>query len=192
MRGVRINGHANRGRALELMIDWQNRQYRAHGVALIHKVPTEWLPLRDGAGQIRSAKVERQAAVDFLGVYRGKAIAFDAKQTSERRVRWDRVEPHQADFLTDWERRGGLSFILVGFMGTADQGRYYLVPWAWWRGRLEDYDRRSSGSRTPASVSADELAREWEIPGSPRAVLDYLAVVERLPEPENVFKEVSA
>lgn len=186
MRGVRINTCANRGRNLELLAEFANNQYRRQGLAIVHKVPTEWLPLRDRSGRITGAKVQRQAAVDFLGVYQGKAIAFDAKQTSERRIRWDRVEPHQAEFLTDWERRGGLSFILVCFMGTANRGRYYLVPWSWWRERLEEYDRRNSGSRAPASCSADELTTKWEIPLTARAVVDYLAVVDRLMAGEGV------
>ncbi|HHW14677.1 MAG TPA: recombinase, partial [Firmicutes bacterium] len=94
MRRVTLNSRANRGRTLELMVEWQNASYRSQGLAVVHKVPTAWLPLRDGDGRIRSAKVERKAAVDFLGVYRGQAIAFDAKHCSADRVRWDRVEPH--------------------------------------------------------------------------------------------------
>jgi len=58
---------ANRGRGLELMVERSNDVYRAGGEALVHKVPSEWIPIRGAAGRIVTAKISRRAAVDFLG-----------------------------------------------------------------------------------------------------------------------------
>ncbi|MDI6872125.1 MAG: Holliday junction resolvase RecU [Bacillota bacterium] len=180
MRRVKLDNRANRGRSFEELIELANAQYRARGVAVVHKVPTAWLPLRDGEGRIRSAKVEQKAAVDFLGTYRGRPIAFDAKHCSADRVRWDRVEPHQAEFLTDWMNGGGVSFILVGFQ----MSRFFLVPWGAWLRALTDQAK----SRR-ASIGWRELAAEhpeWQIPMGGHVVLDYLVVIDRLIAGEGV------
>lgn len=120
--------YANRGSALEELIIICNQIYARDGIALIHKVPTEWIPLRDRTGKIFSAKVEHKAAVDFLGTFRGRPVAFDAKHTKEGRISWSRLESHQREFLLRWENCGGLAFVLVGW----DMKRFYLVPIQEW------------------------------------------------------------
>lgn len=124
-----ITTYANRGQELEQLLKIQNDQYTRKGIALIHKVPTEWIPLRDcNNGKIVSAKVENQAAVDFLGVYQGIPIAFDAKHTKEKRISWSRLEPHQWEFLQKWEKCGGIAFVLVGW----DMKRFFVIPISEW------------------------------------------------------------
>ena len=164
--------HANRGRALEELIEHSNAQYRNRGFATVHKVPTAWVPIRDGSGRIVTAKVEEKASPDFLGVYRGRAIAFDAKHTSAHRIRWDRVEDHQAEFLGNWAAAGGIAFVLVEFGEIA-----CVVPWGQWERRLDDWHR----GRGPASATAEDLIGlgSCVLPGN-GVPLDYLAVVDRL------------
>lgn len=106
-------GHANRGRIAEQIIEMSNAYYGAQGIALVIKVPTAWLPLRDGNGHIISAKVEHKAVCDFIGCWFGKSIAFDVKEFSTRTFSLARLAPHQHEFLTTWERCGGLSFLLI-------------------------------------------------------------------------------
>lgn len=169
--------HANRGRALEELLEYSNTQYRNRGFATVHKVPTAWLPIRDGSGRIVTAKVEEKASPDFLGVYRGRGIAFDAKHTNTHRIRWDRVEDHQEAFLDDWEHSGGIAFVLVEF---GDQSAY-VVPWHEWRGMLGRW-RRDLGQ---ASVAQDGLAAIGRVDQGRGIPLDYLAAVDKLwPEVE--------
>jgi recombination protein U len=169
MKAVR---QANRGRALEELIILANQQYRAQGIAVIHKVPTAWLPIRDNAGRIVSAKVEEKAAVDFLGVYRGRPIGFDAKQCSGDRIRWDRVEPHQALFLQEWEKSGGIGFIFVGF----NFERFYVVPWQFWQERMQLWHKKEG----LASITATDMKPEWETKNSKEIALNYLETVDNL------------
>lgn len=165
--------HANRGRALEELIELANRQYQGRGVATIHKVPTAWIPIRDGSGRIATAKVDRKASVDFLGVYRGRAIAFDAKHTDAARIRWDRVELHQAEFLDGWEQAGGLAFILVQFGDDA----CHVIPWSEWREARDRWNRFGAA----ASAAQPGLVEGGRVGRSGRGIaLDYLAVVDRL------------
>lgn len=147
---MKLTIHANRGKPLEDLLVLINSRYRSKGKAVIHKVPTAWIPIRGAAGKIINAKVEEKAAVDFLGSYRGRSLAYDAKHTKDKRIRWDRVEPHQAEFLDDWVKDGGIGFVLVGY----DMLKYYLIPWDAWRNGLLAW-RQSKGA---ASIHVGELA----------------------------------
>lgn len=168
--------YASRGVALEKQIILVNNLYRRHGIALIEKVPTEWLPIRDSHGRVVSAKVTRQAAVDFVGVYGGTAIAFDAKGTREARVRWDRVEEHQAEWLKDWVRAGGLAFVLVASIGAGMREQWWLCPWEWWWHGLNLWQQGEG----PASFKVGELRDEWKVPEKGgRVPMDYLSLINR-------------
>ncbi|MGB9813509.1 MAG: Holliday junction resolvase RecU [Thermovenabulum sp.] len=167
-----MKSHANRGRLLEDLIIMANRQYRAQGRAIIHKIPTAWMPLRDGRGRIVNAKVEEKAAVDFLGAYKGRPIAFDAKHTYEERIRWDRIEPHQAEFLKEWQQTGGISFVLLGY----SMERFFVVPWDYW----EEGMRAWVYKKGEASISINQMKPEWEVKQKWGVVLDYLEVVDRV------------
>lgn len=170
---MKIRQQANRGRALEELIIMANRQYRTQHLAVIHKVPTAWIPLRNGQGRIISAKVEEKAAVDFLGTYRGRPLAFDAKHCSGERIRWDRLETHQDQFLEDWAGNGGIGFILVGFR----MERFFVIPWTTWREGMLRWQEKQG----PASISVKQMQPSWEvILGGRAAVLDYLKVVDNL------------
>lgn len=169
--------YASRGVDLEKQIMLVNALYRRHGIALIEKVPTEWLPIRDSHGRVVSAKVTRPAAVDFVGTYGGLAIAFDAKSTREARIRWDRVEEHQAEWLKDWARVGGLGFVLVAATGAeaGARARWWLCPWEWWWHGLNLW-RQGEG---PASLKVEELPAEWRVPEQGgRVPMDYLSLID--------------
>lgn len=191
---MKIRQQANRGKPLETLVEMVNRIYRAGHRAVVHKVPTAWQPLRgDETGRVTGAKVEAKAAVDFLGVFRGRGIAFDAKhvqspqqpqgavhgpasrRASEARIRWDRIEPHQAEFLQAWVEAGGLGFVLVSF----DLRRHFMIPWWFWAQGLAS----RSKTRGTASITAEGIPPEYEITATAWASApDYLTVVERLLE----------
>lgn len=162
--------HANRGRGLEELLELINNIYRQKCIAMIHKVPTAWIPIRDRRGKIATAKVEKKASVDFLGVYEGRGLAFDAKHTTGSRIRWDRLEIHQMDFLDMWQEAGGLSFVLVGF----GLEQLYVVPWDWWK---RGYKRRQKG-KGMASFTAKDLDRAWFVTPD-RVPLDYLKILTK-------------
>lgn len=100
MRGY--NTFANRGRDFEDFVIQVNDLYTRSGKAVVYKVPTEFLPIRDSTGQIKSCKVEHKSCVDFLGRYNGTPVAVEAKQTHTGRIDFDAVQPHQAAFLDAW------------------------------------------------------------------------------------------
>ncbi|MGB9886295.1 MAG: Holliday junction resolvase RecU [Moorellales bacterium] len=154
--GAAPSGRANRGRALEELVKAANEAYRRRGVAVIHKVPTEWIPLRDRAGKIVGAKVERKAAVDFLGHVRvpGKdfavPLAFDVKEVA-RGTRWPlaKLPLHQYEYLRDCSASGCAAFVLVAFW---EPMRFYAVPFAELAKRVGPSRRSSIAAGDPGLV----------------------------------------
>lgn len=167
--------HANRGRTLELALEQSNGVYRERGIALVHKVPTAWLPIRGSSGKIITAKVDEPACVDFLGVYRGRAIAFDAKETRKERWPVSAVTGLQLRWLEDWDRAAGVGFLVVQYVLEGDEA--YLVPFS----RLAIWYHRACWPRGEKSVHVDEARSSCQRVVSARGVLlDYLAALDEV------------
>lgn len=107
--------YANQGLTFDNMIELSNKMYATKGWATIQKVQTPWSVVRNGK-KIISAFPEEKSSVDYIGVFNGRAIAFDAKSTVERtRFPLSNIEDNEFYFLTNWRNNGGISFILVEF-----------------------------------------------------------------------------
>lgn len=189
-----LSTHANRGRVAEELVRLACESYRRRGLAVVEKVPTEWLPLRGHDGRVVSAKVTRQAPVDEVGCVRGFGpVAFDVKQFASRRWPLSRLEPHQAAFLADWERAGGRAFVLIYHSPT---GRGWLLPFGEWRRRhLEGHHREPGASLSPLDL--DRCAAP--IPEGEGCPLDWLValgreprggeLIDQLPDPDGEDEE---
>ena len=86
---------ANRGKPFEDFINFANEKYQAKGIAVMHKVPTEFIPLRGAHGQVASCKVDRKSCVDYLGRFRDIPVAVEAKHTQGARIDFSAVQDHQ-------------------------------------------------------------------------------------------------
>lgn len=183
--------YANRGMGFEQFIRYANSRYEHEGLAVIAKIPTEFIPLRDRSGSIYSAKVEHKSEVDFIGRYKQYPIAIEAKETSTDSIRFDRVEPHQAEFMNKFNsQEGTIGIVLLSF----GLNKFYAVPWAFWsmaqKLRNEQNDRNTSiliaafnqewEIPKKKSVRADELLPEWEVPGNDlKYALHYLVKADQ-------------
>lgn len=191
---VKDGSKANRGREFEDFINFANMKYQAQGVAVMHKVPTEFLPLRGPRGQITSCKVTQKSCVDYLGHFQGIPVAVEAKHTKAGRIDFSAVQDHQAAFLDDWMKAGNeqLAFVAVSF----GMRRFFTVPWQFWkagRDAWEQHKRTKEKIRkvvqaygwsweTPgtASVAAESLLPEWEISTGGLYGLPYLQIIEKI------------
>jgi recombination protein U len=164
--------YANRGMSFEHLIERTNQQYFMKGIATIQKVATPWKVIRKGK-QIVSAFPEKKSTVDFIGIYNGRAIAFDAKSTRERtRFPLSNIEDHQFKFLKRWQDNGGISFILVEF---AKKNEVYILSLS----ELEKWLRKANeGGRK--SVPYEWFIMNCELVKSKNGILlDYLGVIEK-------------
>ena len=150
--------YANRGKVFEDLIRIANARYEEQGTAIIEKMPTEFIPLRNGYGKVCGVKVEHKSTVDFIGRYKQYPIAIEAKNTNSGAIRFDEVQLHQAYFMDIWTRQPGtIGMVLVSF----NLDEFFAVPWAFW-GAAYDLRVREGNSRASARVSA--FGEEWDIP----------------------------
>jgi recombination protein U len=182
--------YANKGRAFEDLIEFANAQYRRQSIAVVGKQNTKFLPIRNGQGQLVSAKVEEKATVDYLGRYRNIPVAVEAKHTEGTRIAFSRVEPHQADYMDDFcKDDGAIGIVLVSF----SLNRFFAVPWPFWKAARDAWVAGKGKTKIQveaygwkwettgmASTTAEQLLPEWEIKTGGRSGLPYLEIIDRM------------
>ena len=109
---------ANRGMALENDINETNKYYREYDIALVYKKPT---PIRITKTNYQNMRItdgffECPSTLDYNGVYKGKAIDFEAKETkSKTSFSLNNIHKHQIDHLIKVKNHGGISFLIIRF-----------------------------------------------------------------------------
>lgn len=110
---------ANRGMSLEEDINLSNEYYRDMGIALITKRPTPINIVRvdySKGARITDAYFEKQSTTDYNGVYKGKYIDFEAKNTkSETSFPLSNISEHQIIHLKNVIKQGGIAFFIICF-----------------------------------------------------------------------------
>ena len=110
---------ANRGMSLEEDINLSNEYYRNAGIALIHKRPTPINIVKvdySKGARITDAYFEKQSTTDYNGVYKGKYIDFEAKNTkSKTAFPLSNISEHQIIHLKNVLKHGGIAFFIISF-----------------------------------------------------------------------------
>lgn len=121
------NSRGLRGSGLEDMINFTNEIYRKRGIALFQKIPTPITPVQVNNKErtITLAYFEKQSTVDYIGIAQGIALCFDAKETALKNLPIQNIHEHQIEFMEDFQKQGGVSFLLVNFTAEA---ACYLLP----------------------------------------------------------------
>ena len=122
--------HKNRGMSLEYLIEQENTYYRDNDIAYIYKKPT---PIRvvkteycSYGKRITDAFYEMPSTLDFNGIYQGKYIEFDAKETnSKTSFPITNIHPHQIDHIKNVIRHQGIVFLIIRFNY---HNKTYLLP----------------------------------------------------------------
>lgn len=126
-------GQAFRGRGLEKMVERSCEIYALRGWGCVQKIATPTVQRGGDFTRLRST-------VDFIGVYTGIPLAFDAKETRQARFDLSAVKSHQVKFLKQFEAGGGRGFLLVEFV---HQRLIYGVTWDWLEETAEQLSRAS-------------------------------------------------
>lgn len=186
------HSRANRGKPFEDFLLFVHESYQRRGTAVVYKVPTEFIPIRNARGHVCDVKVERKSCVDYLGRYGPTPVAVEAKHTEADNIRWDRVEEHQAAYLDDYcKDPQAIGIVLVSF----SLRRFFAVPWAAWKAGLEEWKKTPDRCKpasvpvkyagvfwdTPqrSSIKADDFPEEWEIKPGGRTGLPYLEIIDQ-------------
>ena len=110
---------ANRGMSLEEDINLSNDYYRDMGIALINKRPTPINIVKvdySKGARITDAYFEKQSTTDYNGVYKGRYIDFEAKNTkSNTAFPLSNISEHQIVHLKNVLKHGGIAFFIISF-----------------------------------------------------------------------------
>lgn len=116
-----LSSYANRGMSLEGDIASTNEFYLVNDRAIIYKKPTPItiskvsFPSRREA-VIKEGYFKTPSTTDYNGVYRGKYLDFEAKETkSHTSFPLNNIHEHQIKHLRKIVKHGGIGFLIVRF-----------------------------------------------------------------------------
>ena len=114
----KIINYSNRGMSLENEINTANEYYRLIDKAIIYKKPTPIkivkvdYPSRDKA-TIKEAYFTVPSTTDYNGIYKGKYIDFEAKETkSKTSFSLNNIHKHQITHLQNITKHKGIAFLI--------------------------------------------------------------------------------
>ena len=162
-----------RGSTLEDMINMTNEHYRQQKLALIQKIPTPITPVEidQSTRHITLAYFEKQSTVDYIGAVQGIPVCFDAKECAVKTFPILNIHEHQVKFMEDFEKQGGISFILLFFSSLNET---YYIPF---KDIKFFYERSLNGGRK--SFTYDEIDKNYKINSTSGAVVHYLEGIKR-------------
>lgn len=170
--------YGNRGMTLEKDINQTNEYYLESNQAVIHKKPTPVqivtvdYPKRSAA-VIREAYFKQPSTTDYNGIYKGKYIDFEAKETKGSSLPLSNIHEHQIEHMRAVQEHGGICFLLVRFSSKEET---FLLPA---NDLFSAWDRQFHGGRK--SLSYDHVNRFGHpVPFRFHARVDYLSVVNKL------------
>lgn len=118
---INIKSHSNRGMNLENDLNDSNNYYLVNDIAVIYKKPTpitinkvDYKSRIDAV--IKEAHFKIPSTTDYNGIYKGKYIDFEAKETkSTTSFPLSNIHSHQIEHLKKIYKHGGIGFIIVRF-----------------------------------------------------------------------------
>ena len=171
-----INTYANRGMTLEADLKASNDYYLVNDIAVIYKKPTPITiskvnyPSRAEA-VIKEGYFKTPSTTDYNGIYKGKYIDFEAKETKlKTSFPLSNIHPHQIKHLKQIYKHGGIGFLIVRFTVI---NKIFLLPIETLVKFLEESSRKS----IPLSYF-EENGYIIKDKYNPR--VDYLEVLDKL------------
>jgi len=169
--------HGNRGMAFENLINMANIQYENGGVAMINKSPTPVKVLKSNGHKVINGVYESKSTVDYDGVYKGRAIYFEAKTVKGRRFDLKNIHDHQIKHLEKAHKLGAVCFLLIEF---SDSRTIYYVPFTVMKHYI-DNSKVKDAKKGSKSIPQDDFdVYAYGVKGSARCLLDYLVWVDEL------------
>ncbi|HZG73769.1 MAG TPA: Holliday junction resolvase RecU [Chondromyces sp.] len=170
--------YSNRGMTLEEDLNETNEYYLERGIAVIHKKPTPVqivhvdYPQRSAA-VIKEAYFKQASTTDYNGVYRGRYIDFEAKETKNKAsFPLQNFHDHQITHMKKVADQQGICFVIIRFSSLDE---VFLLSFSH---LLRFWERMKSGGRK--SITKAEVEEYgWNIPIGLHPRIDYLEMVEK-------------
>ena len=171
----KIVNYSNRGMNLEHEINETNNYYLVNDIAVIYKKPTpititkvDYKSRNDAV--IKEAYFKIPSTTDYNGIYKGKYIDFEAKETKNKSFPLANIHAHQIEHLKKIDEHGGISFLIIRFIS---KNKTYLL-------RTKDLVNflNSNNKKSIPYEYFDEFAYEIKDKYNPR--VDYLSIVDKI------------
>ncbi len=114
---TKIN-YTKRGMGLEDDLNVTNSYYREKDIAYIYKKPTpiKLVKVDYKIGKIKEAYFDMPSTTDYNGIYKGKYIDFEAKETTSlTSFPLGNIHSHQLKHLENIYRHKGVAFLIIRF-----------------------------------------------------------------------------
>ncbi|MBS4176597.1 Holliday junction resolvase RecU [Lederbergia citrea] len=171
--------YGKRGMTLEEDLNETNLFYLSQGIAVIHKKPTPVQIVQvdyksRSTAVIKEAYFRQASTTDYNGVFNGKHIDFEAKETqNSTSFPLKNFHEHQINHMKNVLNHGGITFVILRFAKTEEiylmEGQDLMVYW----------DRMKGGGRK--SITKEEViacGHRIEYGFHPR--IDYLKTIRHL------------
>ena len=171
--------YSNRGMTLESDLNDTNLYYLEQGIAVIHKKPTPVQIVHvdyksRSTAVIKEAYFKQPSTTDYNGVYRGRYIDFEAKETQNTTsFPLQNFHNHQIEHMKSIVEHNGISFVILRFAKSEEifllESHYLLQFW----------ERMILGGRK--SIKKDEieeLGHKISLGIQPR--IDYIYIINQL------------
>ena len=171
--------YSNRGKSLEDDLDDTNKFYVASGIANVHKkpVPIQIVKVeypKRSAAVIKEAYFRTPSTTDYNGVWNGKYIDFEAKETENKTsFPLKNIHEHQIQHMKNVVLQQGIVFFIIRFSSLQ---RDFIVPFP----VIEDaWATMHAGGRKSIPLAIfEEQAIELPIGYQPR--IDYIKAIPTL------------
>ena len=115
-----ITTYGNRGMSLEEDINITNKYYVDNNIAFIYKKPTPIqvtkMDYKNGGVIITEAFFKEPSTTDYNGLYKGRYIDFEAKETNNKTsFPLSNIHKHQINHISNIINNGGIGFLIVRF-----------------------------------------------------------------------------
>ena len=168
---------SNLGMTLEEDLDATNTHYLVNDIAVVYKKPTPVqivdvsYPSRNKA-KIVEAYYKTPSTTDYNGIYKGRYIDFDAKETkSKTSIPLSNIHAHQVEHLRNVHNHGGIAFLIVHWK---HYDEYYYLPcevlFRYW----DNQNKKGGRKSIPYQTFKDE-GHLIKFSLNPR--LDYLEII---------------
>lgn len=120
IKNEKIQAVKTHGMLFENALNITNEFYRIHNKAIIYKKPTPIqvvkvdYPARSKA-KIVEAYYKIPSTTDYNGIYKGKYIDYEAKETISKSFSFTHIFPHQIEHLLSIKKHGGIAFVIIYF-----------------------------------------------------------------------------
>lgn len=179
MQHQKNDSYGNRGMTLEVDLNETNSYYVERKIAVVHKKPTPIqivqvdYPKRSAA-VIKEAYFKIASTTDYNGVYKGKYIDFEAKETQNpSSFPLKNFHQHQITHMKDVLLQGGICFVILRF--TRGDELFLLEA----KHLLSYWERMLNGGRK--SITKKEVEQTGHhIPLGFQPRIDYIKILDKL------------